>query len=195
MPSPVAPARALRPRPCCWVRARLWVWRCSCRFAEAAKRGSLSSQSCVSRNRKYLPVLLHRAQVARQLRAQVVRRTGTAPSPAGSTESGRTHPSLGFSGLTSISGTGLTAPREKRAARVSRFGHRSERCTSQAASPYKIIGFAVTIVAGSNNEKAPLRGRERAEAASCGTGTRTPTSGTRIRRPTIRRSRRARAGW
>ena len=33
------------------------------------------------------------------------------------------------------------------------------------------------------------------EHTSCGTGTRTPTSGTRIRRPTIRRSRRDRAGW
>ena len=92
---------------------------------------------------------------------RVVRRTGTVPSPAGPTESGRTHPSLGFSGSDLHLGDRAHGAARKRPARVSRSGHRSERCTSEAANPYKILGIAVTSVVGANNRKSPLAGARR----------------------------------
>ena len=84
----------------------------------------------VLQEREHLLVLLHRAQVARQLRAQVWHPTATGPSPARPTRTGRTHPSLGLSGSDLHLGDRAHGAAPKRCRSCLSFGHRSDHCTS-----------------------------------------------------------------
>ena len=132
----------------------------SCRFAETAKRGSLTAM-CGSAG----SVSTCCPSSSCSGGASAARR-GPRPdcdwAVAGrATESGRTHPSLGLSGSDLHLGDRAHGAAQKRAARVSRFGHRSDRCTSSGRDPYEILGFTVTSVVGTNNEKPPCGGDER----------------------------------